>query len=159
MWRQEFRLAVMRDGHAQRTLNGMRPQAVRCLIVDDIAGFRKAARKMLERGGIAVVGTASNSEEALRHYVDLRPDVTLVDVDLGVESGFELAHKLSRIGWPQPSPVILTSSHAEQDFADLIAASPAVGFLPKDELSASAIIEMLDDKGTLTGRISELPER
>jgi hypothetical protein len=35
--------------------------------------------------------------------------------------------------------VILISTHAEADFADLIAQTPAAGFVPKSELSAAAI--------------------
>jgi hypothetical protein len=39
--------------------------------------------------------------------------------------------------------VILISTHAEQDYAELIAASPAIGFLPKTALSADAIQGLL----------------
>ncbi|MFB1296690.1 response regulator [Mycobacterium sp. pW049] len=109
----------------------------RCLIVDDSADFRDAARAMLERGGIEVVGTACDGEEAVRRAAELRPDVALVDVDLGAESGFDIAERLCDI------PVILTSTHDEQDFADLIAASPALGFLPKFALSPTAVMRLL----------------
>jgi hypothetical protein len=37
----------------------------------------------------------------------------------------------------------LISAHAEQDYADLVAASPAAGFLPKTRLSAGAIADLL----------------
>lgn len=110
----------------------------RCLIVDDSADFRDAARAILERGGIAVVGTASDVAEALRRARELHPDVALVDVELGAESGFDVAEQLSGV------PVILTSTHDELDFADLIAASPALGFLPKLTLSPGAVRELLD---------------
>jgi hypothetical protein len=43
--------------------------------------------------------------------------------------------------------VIMISTHAEQDYADLIAASPAVGFLPKAALSAGAIRDLLASRG------------
>ncbi|MCV7127961.1 MULTISPECIES: response regulator [Mycolicibacterium] len=110
----------------------------RCLIVDDSADFRDAARAMLERGGIVVVGTARDAAEALRRAQELHPDVALVDVDLGAESGFDVAERLDDV------PVILTSTHDEQDFADLIAASPALGFLPKLTLSPAAVRKLLD---------------
>ena len=71
---------------------------MRCLIVDDSADFVDAARGLLERQGITVVGVASTSAEALRCFEELRPDVTLVDIDLGGESGFELAEQLHRAG-------------------------------------------------------------
>jgi CheY-like chemotaxis protein len=133
--------------------------AVRCLIVDDSASFRRAALTMLERGGITVVGLAANSAEAIRCYTELRPDVTLVDVDLGVESGFDLVEQLYTSGTPKPTPVILISAHAEQDFAELIAASPALGFLSKIGLSPGAIVDLVRSHGKSDRRVSEPPER
>ena len=47
--------------------------ALRCLIVDDSAPFLAAARKLLEREGISVVGVASTSAEALKPAQELRP--------------------------------------------------------------------------------------
>lgn len=92
---------------------------------------------------MVVVGVASSGAQALRLVEELRPDVTLVDIDLGGESGLDVARELS--GVATPIPVILTSTHAEEDFASLIAASPAIGFLPKAALSAGAIRDMLAD--------------
>jgi DNA-binding NarL/FixJ family response regulator len=111
---------------------------VRCLIVDDSAAFRDAAADMLERAGIDVVGMASSAAEALRRHAELRPDVTLVDVELAGESGFDVVEQLHRTGGPAPS-VILISTHCEQDYAEMIAASSALGFLAKFALSAAAI--------------------
>jgi CheY-like chemotaxis protein len=117
---------------------------LRCLIVDDSPRFVDAARGLLEHEGVAVVGMASTGAEALQRARQLRPDVVLVDIDLGGESGFDLAGQLHRDEGTAPQPVIMISTHAEQDYADLIAASPAVGFLAKAALSASAIRELLD---------------
>jgi DNA-binding NarL/FixJ family response regulator len=113
---------------------------LRCLIVDDNRRFLDAARGLLEREGLAVVGVASTSAEALHQVEELRPDVTLVDIDLGGESGFELVRRLADLS---PLRMILVSTHAEQDYADLIAASPAIGFVPKSGLSAAAIRALL----------------
>jgi CheY-like chemotaxis protein len=128
------------------------PEAMmRCLIVDDSPRFLEAARGLLEREGIAVVGVASNSAEALQQAERLRPDVTLVDIDLGGESGLELARRLHREPGLAASRVILISTHAEQDYADLIAASPAIGFVSKAALSAGAIGDLLA-RGDGSGR-------
>jgi DNA-binding NarL/FixJ family response regulator len=116
--------------------------ALKCLIVDDTPAFLTAARGLLERQGVTVVGTASNSSEALRRTVELRPDVVLVDVDLDGESGFDLARLLHGNGDGMP-PVILISTHSLEDFADLVQESPAIGFLPKISLSAVAIRDLL----------------
>ncbi|OBB01305.1 hypothetical protein A5662_13810 [Mycobacteriaceae bacterium 1482268.1] len=116
---------------------------MRCLIVDDSAGFRDAARTMLLRAGVAVVDAVANGAEALKCFANLQPDVTLVDIDLGAESGFDLVERLCRIGRPTPSAVILISSHAEQDFLELIDSSPAVGFLSKFDLTPGSIAALL----------------
>jgi CheY-like chemotaxis protein len=118
---------------------------LRCLIVDDSWHFLNAARGLLERQGIVVVGVASTGAEAVRQVEELRPDVTLVDIDLGGESGFEVARRLQHDSNGTPGPVIMISTHAEQDYADLIAASPAIGFLPKSALSADAIRDLLGE--------------
>jgi CheY-like chemotaxis protein len=115
---------------------------MRCLIVDDSADFVDAARGLLECEGITVVGVASTSADALRLFEELRPDVTLVDINLGGESGFEVAEQLDQAGGP-PSPVILISTHAAQDFTELIETSPAVGFLSKSALTCGAIHDLL----------------
>jgi DNA-binding NarL/FixJ family response regulator len=114
---------------------------MRCLIVDDSADFVDAARGLLERQGITVVGAASTGAEALRRCEELRPDVTLVDVDLGGENGFDLAEQLDAAG--SPAPVILISTHDVDDFADMIAASPAVGFISKSGLTCRAILDLV----------------
>jgi DNA-binding NarL/FixJ family response regulator len=111
---------------------------LRCLIVDDNASFRNTARTFLEGQGLTVVGMASNSADALRETRELRPDAVLVDIFLGRESGFDLARELVGIGEGAPT-VILISSHAEEDLADLIKETPVAGFVPKSKLSAEAI--------------------
>jgi DNA-binding NarL/FixJ family response regulator len=130
-------------------------ETVRCLIVDDSPRFVDAARNFLESQGFTVVGVASNSKEALRCYQELRPDVTLVDIELGGESGFELAEQLHRAGWSPPSPVILISTHAADDFAEMMGTCSAVGFLPKSALSRTAIHDLLGrpDHGDSTGPV------
>jgi DNA-binding NarL/FixJ family response regulator len=109
-----------------------------CLIVDDSATFLEAAAGLLEREGVAVVGVASTADEAVRRAHELHPDVVLVDIALGAENGFDLARRLVEKD-SGGAAVILISTHAEADFADLIEQTPVVGFVPKSELSASAI--------------------
>ena len=117
--------------------------ALRCLIVDDSRRFLEAARGLLEREGVLVVGAATNGADAVRRAVELRPDVALVDIDLGGESGFEVVRHLVGEAELAPSVVILISTHSEDDYADLIAESPAVGFLSKTRLSGGAIRDLL----------------
>jgi DNA-binding NarL/FixJ family response regulator len=119
---------------------------LRCLIVDDSSSFLEAAQALLEREGLSVAGVASSGADALRRAAELRPDVVLLDISLGKDSGFEVARSLVANAENGGSMVILISTHAEADFADLIAASPAIGFLPKSELSADAIRRMINGR-------------
>jgi DNA-binding NarL/FixJ family response regulator len=138
-----FLLAAMRG--ARKFCNSVR-MVFGVLIVDDNRLFLEAARALLEREGLRVVGVAATSAEALRRAQELLPEVVLVDITLAGESGFDLARRLAgqfRGGGPT---VILISTHVEADFADLIAESPAAGFVPKPELSADAIRRIVDGR-------------
>jgi CheY-like chemotaxis protein len=119
---------------------------LRCLLVDDNDAFLQAASALLEREGLTVAGAASSIAEALRKARALRPDVVLVDIGLGDESGFDLARLLTSDG-RDSATVILISAHPEVDYAELIADGPAAGFLAKSELSARGIIRIVG--GTL----------
>ena len=121
--------------------------SVRCLVVDDSEAFLQAACRILERGGMTVVGATTSSAEALVRVNETNPDVVLVDIMLGSESGFDLALKLTTAPQTRQAAVILISTHGEDDFRDLIAASPAIGFLPKWRLSARAIEDLLGQPG------------
>jgi two-component system nitrate/nitrite response regulator NarL len=118
--------------------------SLRCLLVDDSARFLEAARALLERGGIQVVGTASTGVDAVSQARETAPDVVLVDLDLDGENGFDVARRL--VG--DVPAVILISTHSREDFQELIAASPAHGFLHKSALSARAIRDVLGDTGS-----------
>jgi DNA-binding NarL/FixJ family response regulator len=128
----------------RRQWSSVDPESVtlRCVIVDDSFLFLEGAVDLLTREGVDVVGVASDSIEAIRLVTELRPDVALVDVDLGDEDGFELARRLHAI--PGAAKVILVSTHAEEDLAQLIDGSPALGFIAKMRLSAQAIRDTLE---------------
>ena len=112
---------------------------MRCLLVDDNTVFLETARSLLIRDGVTVAGTASCSAEAMRQAGELRPDIAIVDIGLGPENGFDLARDLVTQG----ITVIMTSSGAEDDYADLIAESPVAGFLAKADLSVAGIRRIL----------------
>jgi DNA-binding NarL/FixJ family response regulator len=117
---------------------------LRSLLVDDNSRFLSAARELLEREGLDVVGVASTIAEAIRLTGALHPDVCLVDIDLGDESGFELARQLASAENHTPH-VVLISAYPERDFTDMIADSAAIGFLSKPDLSAERVRAILRD--------------
>lgn len=115
---------------------------VRVLLVDDSDAFIAAARRLLEREGIDVVGTANTGDDAVEKVHRLAPVVALVDIHLGEESGFDVVRRILR-GHDDRTRAILTSSYPPEDFADLIAESPAAGFVSKSHLSAATILGIL----------------
>ena len=125
---------------------------LRCLLVDDNEAFLETASLLLEREGLTVAGVASSIAEALRQARALRPDLILVDIGLGDESGFDLARLLARDGrggrggqgdQGDGADVILISTGAEADYKEMIDDSPAAGFLAKSELSVQGISRIL----------------
>ncbi|MGD0698401.1 MAG: response regulator [Trebonia sp.] len=117
--------------------------SIQCLLVDDSDAFLEVASALLRREGMTVAGVASNSAEAIRQARALQPDVILVDIGLGDESGLDLALVLAQDAEVGNAGVILISARAESDYGGLIADSPAAGFLVKSELSAQAIVRVL----------------
>jgi DNA-binding NarL/FixJ family response regulator len=128
---------------------------IRCLIVDDNSSFRHEMGGLLMDHGLEVVGGAASAAEALQQIAELRPDVALIDIDLGRDSGLTLAARLSETPGPAVPNVILISTHDEGAFAELIERSSALGFLPKTELSGAAIRRMLASATSETNRSGE----
>ncbi|GAA0927159.1 response regulator transcription factor [Virgisporangium ochraceum] len=121
---------------------------LRLLLVDDNERFLAVARTSLERDGIEVIGTASTVAQAIDRAGTLRPDVVLVDVALGSESGFDLTRQLVDRYPDLRTGVVLISTRREEDLADLIASSPAVGFVWKAHLSARAVRALVPAGGS-----------
>jgi DNA-binding NarL/FixJ family response regulator len=114
------------------------------MIVDDSEQFLSVATKHLSRGGLDVVATATNHREALQRVEELQPDIVLVDINLGAESGIDLARRLVERFPDLHSRVVLISNMDEDDVMDLIADTPAAGFLPKTILSARTVGDLVD---------------
>jgi two-component system, NarL family, nitrate/nitrite response regulator NarL len=124
--------------------------ALRCLLVDDDARFLESARALLELGGIDIE-TASTGAQAIRRAGELQPDLVLLDLRLGSESGVDVAREL-QAAWqsassPQDCPrIIFISTYSESDFEHLIESSPSVlGFIAKSSLSARAVRELFEN--------------
>jgi two-component system nitrate/nitrite response regulator NarL len=113
----------------------------RVLIVDDHAGFRAHARRLLECEGYEVVGEADDSSTALEAARELRPELVVVDIYLPDEDGFELTARLGEL--PNPPVVVLTSSRDGAELEECVSECGACGFVAKSELSREAIEELL----------------
>jgi DNA-binding NarL/FixJ family response regulator len=104
------------------------------LIVDDHAPFRGFARRLLEAGGMTVIGEAHDGESAIAAARELDPDLVLLDLMLPDTDGFAVAERLTG-----RARVVLTSSREFDDLRERLARTPAHGFVPKAELSAEAL--------------------
>lgn len=120
-------------------MNHPEGMALTCLIVDDSATFLSASTRLLETEGIAVVGHASTAREAVARAAETRPDVALVDVDLGDDDGFAVAELLTSLA----AAIILISGDAPDGLRDRIDESSALGFIAKIDLSAREIEKLL----------------
>ena len=115
--------------------------ATSVLIVDDHPSFRASARMLLECEGFDVIGEAEDGLSALDAVSRLHPDVVLLDVQLPDINGFEVAERLTANG---SSPaIVLTSSRDVDDIGPLAGRDGVRGFIPKSELSGSAIEALL----------------
>jgi DNA-binding NarL/FixJ family response regulator len=120
--------------------------ALSVVIVDDSEAFLASARALLGRQGLPVVGVATSPAEALDRVRELRPDVVVVDLHLGSDSGLELARRLSADDASSPA-VVLVSTIAREDLAALVVGSPVRGFLTKTDLSATALESIVSGAG------------
>jgi two-component system response regulator EvgA len=111
------------------------------LIVDDQAVFRSLARRLLDAAGFEVVGEAEDGASAVAEAARLRPHLVLLDVQLPDADGFEVAAELVRNA--EPPAVILTSSRSESSYRRRLAASPALGFIAKGELSGETFAALV----------------
>src|SRR2546430_13312782 len=121
-----FLLAGMRSARRTAILMVM---ALRCLIVDDNAGFLRSARLLLEREGIDVVAVASPGEEGRRQTPELRPDGVPPHLDLGAAGGVEVAGRLPAESPGSPPTVARVPTPTQEGLAQLAPPRPARGLL------------------------------
>ncbi|MDQ4117065.1 MAG: response regulator transcription factor [Actinomycetota bacterium] len=114
---------------------------LRVLIVDDHAAFRAIAGRLLAADGFAVVGEAGDGASALVLARALRPDVVVLDIQLPGADGFALAAALAAD--LAPPAVVLVSSRSRTDYGSRIDAAGVRGFIPKAELSGTAVRRVL----------------
>jgi DNA-binding NarL/FixJ family response regulator len=111
--------------------------AVTVLVVDDDPGFRSLAVRLLERAGLSVSGEAGSVERAREVVHEVRPAFVLLDVSLPDGDGLTLAAELTRLPW-RPRVVLISSDRDAATGAALVR-SGAAGFIPKDELTDTAL--------------------
>jgi DNA-binding NarL/FixJ family response regulator len=116
------------------------------LVVDDDAGFRSVALRILTASGFRVIGEADTCAAGMAAALDLRPAAVLVDARLPDGDGIALSLALRDLPW-RPR-VVLTSS--DGDVAGQAAAADRVNvlaFVPKADLPNAPLTRLLDGDG------------
>jgi DNA-binding NarL/FixJ family response regulator len=112
--------------------------AIRVLIADDHRLFAEALEAILVGDQrIAVVGHASDGEEAVNLAQQLTPDVVLMDIAMPVLDGIE-ATRAIREQAQDASVLMLTGSSSRAD-VDRARAAGAAGYVTKDRVAAELI--------------------
>jgi DNA-binding NarL/FixJ family response regulator len=107
------------------------PDAIRVLIVDDHALFRRGLQMVLEQEtDIVVVGEGGDGAEAVSKAQELMPDVVLMDVRMPKRGGIDATKQIKEL-LPHVKILMLTISDEEADLYDAIKAG-ATGYLLKE---------------------------
>ena len=110
---------------------GAKDRALKVLIVDDHALFRRGLQMVLrQEADIEVVGEAADGVEAVARAQELDPDVVLMDVRMPKRSGIEATREIRELV-PRAKVLMLTISDDETDLYESIRAG-AAGYLLKE---------------------------
>jgi DNA-binding NarL/FixJ family response regulator len=117
----------------------VRPAAdlIRVLVVDDHPIWRDAVAKDLEAAGLAVCGTAGEVAQAIRVVAATRPDVIVLDLQLGEGSGVDVARQLAQTDGGARI-LVLSASGERHDVLEAMKAG-AIGYLVKSASSAELV--------------------
>jgi two-component system, NarL family, response regulator DevR len=111
---------------------------LRVMVVDDHQVVRDGLRALLEASGEIVIAEAESCDEAVNEALRCKPQVIVMDVRLGPESGIDATRRIKEI-MPQAQVIMLTSFPDEDALAASLLAG-ASGFVLK-EVSGNDIVE------------------
>ena len=107
-------------------------EATRVVLADDHPMVRAGINNLLRRAvDIVVVGEASNGAEAIRLVNDLDPDVLLLDIEMPVLRGDEVARQLRDAG--SPVRILALSAYDDKQYIRGMLSCGASGYLTKEE--------------------------
>lgn len=112
-------------------------------VVDDQASFRQAAKAVVRAAGCVMAGEAISAGDARRALGDSlgdRPDLVLIDVNLGAESGITLTRELTTAD--PDLRIVLVSTMAEIDLPSDADSSGALMFVEKSQLDPGKLREL-----------------
>jgi DNA-binding NarL/FixJ family response regulator len=115
-------------------MNAIREHApIRVVVADDHAAVRAGIRRLLAGADdIVVVGEAANGAQALQLVETLEPDVLLLDVEMPVMDGLQVAARLREKG--EAVRVLALSAYDDRQYILGMLRGGASGYLTKDEV-------------------------
>ncbi|MCY9445186.1 response regulator transcription factor [Bacillus haynesii] len=129
---------------------------IRLFIAEDQRMLLSALGSLLDlEEDMEVIGQATNGEEALTAILKLEPDVCLMDIEMPVKSGLEVAEELMKRG--SKSKVIILTTFARPGYFERAVKSNVHGYLLKDgEIDdlAAAIRKCTEGKRTFSPELS-----
>ena len=115
-----------------RTIAGKEPRMVRVLVVDDHPVVRRGLVELFdEAADLSVCGEAGAIDEAMAAAARAVPDVAVVDLALGAESGLDLVAAL--VAKHPGLGVLVLSGYDERLYADHALKAGALGYIMKDQ--------------------------
>jgi response regulator NasT len=112
----------------------------RVVIADDEPGARSALADMLAEEGFDVVGQAGDGEQVVAMAQALRPDVIIIDAELGTTDGIAAAGEIAK---NKIAPVVVVSSVSHRDLVTRARDAGAVGYLCKP-LTRSSLLPAVE---------------
>jgi two-component system chemotaxis response regulator CheY len=107
------------------------------LIVDDTAFMRAAIKKVLEENGFEAVGEAQNGAEAIKKYMELKPDIVTMDITMPEMSGVDSLKTLMKID--PGARIVVISAMGQQEMVREAILFGAKSFIIKPFKSAHVI--------------------
>jgi DNA-binding NarL/FixJ family response regulator len=105
---------------------------IQVIIADDHTIMRVGIRNILTRSNqISVVGEASNGAEAIKLVAELNPDVLILDMEMPVMDGVEVARRLQAS--QSPVKILVLSAYDDRQYILEMLKMGASGYLIKDE--------------------------
>ena len=120
---------------------------MRVLIVDDAMFMRMMLKDILSKNGYEVVGEAANGKEAIDKYIELRPDLVLLDITMPEMDGIEALKKIKMI--EPKAKIIMCSAMGQQNMVIEAIQNGALDFVVKP-FQQDRVIESLRKVEELT---------
>jgi DNA-binding NarL/FixJ family response regulator len=111
--------------------------AISLIVADDHPVFRHGLRALLEKGGYAVVGEASDGYEALKVAQQMHPDIVLLDFSMPRLNGLDAAREIIKAS-PR-SKIILLTAHREEQYVQQALQAGVRGYVLKSEATATLL--------------------